>query len=235
MSAAREPRRTNWLAEAITPEAIRHLPQSLLGQMIFAIGLALMVVAGAGLPSWEILHQGLGKVFGITIGQAAQLSGIVVILLWIPIRQRPGLGTLSNIVVIGWAMDIAIHALGPDGIVGLPADLMKANELPLAVAFTVAGTALVGIGSGVYIGSGNGPGPRDGLMTGLHRRTGRQIWEVRTAIEVVVGIIGFALGGTFGFGTIWFAFTIGPQVQFWLSRLDPSGRAEAQAAVADRR
>jgi uncharacterized membrane protein YczE len=227
-----EATRSNWLSEAITAEAIRRLPQSLFGQAIFAAGLGLMVVAGAGLPSWEILHQGLGKVFGITIGQAAQLSGLVVILLWIPIRQRPGLGTLSNIVAIGWVMDIVIRSLG---LLGLPADLWTSNLQPLAILFTLVGTALVGLGSGIYIGSGNGPGPRDGLMTGLHRRTGRQIWQVRTAIEVVVGILGFVLGGTFGFGTIWFAFTIGPQVQFWLARLDRGGRAEAQAALADRR
>jgi uncharacterized membrane protein YczE len=223
--------RSNWLAEAITPESIRRLPQSLVGQSIFAAGLALMVVAGAGLPSWEILHQGLGKIFGITIGQAAQLSGLVVILLWIPIRQRPGLGTLSNIVAIGWVMDQVIHLLG---LVGLPADLWTSDRQPLAIAFAVAGTALVGIGSGVYIGSGNGPGPRDGLMTGLTRRTGRQIWQVRTAIEIVVGVIGFALGGTFGFGTIWFALTIGPQVQFWLHRVDREGRAIRQTTAAAR-
>jgi uncharacterized membrane protein YczE len=227
-----EAKRSNWLSEAITAEAIRRLPQSLFGQAIFAAGLSLMVVAGAGLPSWEILHQGLGKVFGITIGQAAQLSGLVVILLWIPIRQRPGLGTLSNIIAIGWVMDIVIRSLG---LLGLPTDLWTSNQQPLAILFTLVGTALVGLGSGIYIGSGNGPGPRDGLMTGLHRRTGRQIWQVRTAIEVVVGILGFVLGGTFGFGTIWFAFTIGPQVQFWLARLDRGGRAEAQAALADRR
>jgi uncharacterized membrane protein YczE len=227
-----EAKRSNWLSEAITAEAIRRLPQSLFGQAIFAAGLSLMVVAGAGLPSWEILHQGLGKVFGITIGQAAQLSGLVVILLWIPIRQRPGLGTLSNIIAIGWVMDIVIRSLG---LLGLPTDLWTSNQQPLAVLFTLIGTALVGLGSGIYIGSGNGPGPRDGLMTGLHRRTGRQIWQVRTAIEVVVGILGFVLGGTFGFGTIWFAFTIGPQVQFWLAKLDRGGRAEAQAALADRR
>jgi uncharacterized membrane protein YczE len=227
-----EAKRSNWLSEAITAEAIRRLPQSLFGQAIFAAGLSLMVVAGAGLPSWEILHQGLGKVFGITIGQAAQLSGLVVILLWIPIRQRPGLGTLSNIIAIGWVMDIVIRSLG---LLGLPTDLWTSNQQPLAILFTLIGTALVGLGSGIYIGSGNGPGPRDGLMTGLHRRTGRQIWQVRTAIEVVVGILGFVLGGTFGFGTIWFAFTIGPQVQFWLAKLDRGGRAEAQAALADRR
>ena len=232
MTKASEAQRSNWLSEAITAEAIRRLPQSLFGQAIFAAGLGLMVVAGAGLPSWEILHQGLGKVFGITIGQAAQLSGLVVILLWIPIRQRPGLGTLSNIIAIGWVMDIVIRSLG---LLGLPADLWTSNQQPLAILFTLVGTALVGLGSGIYIGSGNGPGPRDGLMTGLHRRTGRQIWQVRTAIEVVVGILGFVLGGTFGFGTIWFAFTIGPQVQFWLARLDRGGRAEAQAALADRR
>ena len=232
MTKTSEAKRSNWLSEAITAEAIRRLPQSLFGQAIFAAGLSLMVVAGAGLPSWEILHQGLGKVFGITIGQAAQLSGLVVILLWIPIRQRPGLGTLSNIIAIGWVMDIVIRSLG---LLGLPADLWTSNQQPLAILFTLVGTALVGLGSGIYIGSGNGPGPRDGLMTGLHRRTGRQIWQVRTAIEVVVGILGFVLGGTFGFGTIWFAFTIGPQVQFWLARLDRGGRAEAQAALADRR
>jgi len=232
VTKASEAQRSNWLSEAITAEAIRRLPQSLFGQAIFAAGLGLMVVAGAGLPSWEILHQGLGKVFGITIGQAAQLSGLVVILLWIPIRQRPGLGTLSNIIAIGWVMDIVIRSLG---LLGLPADLWTSNQQPLAILFTLVGTALVGLGSGIYIGSGNGPGPRDGLMTGLHRRTGRQIWQVRTAIEVVVGILGFVLGGTFGFGTIWFAFTIGPQVQFWLARLDRGGRAEAQAALADRR
>ena len=232
MTKTSEAKRSNWLSEAITAEAIRRLPQSLFGQAIFAAGLGLMVVAGAGLPSWEILHQGLGKVFGITIGQAAQLSGLVVILLWIPIRQRPGLGTLSNIIAIGWVMDIVIHSLG---LLGLPTDLWTSNQQPLAVLFTLIGTALVGLGSGIYIGSGNGPGPRDGLMTGLHRRTGRQIWQVRTAIEVVVGILGFVLGGTFGFGTIWFAFTIGPQVQFWLAKLDRGGRAEAQAALADRR
>lgn len=232
MTKASEAKRSNWLSEAITAEAIRRLPQSLFGQAIFAAGLSLMVVAGAGLPSWEILHQGLGKVFGITIGQAAQLSGLVVILLWIPIRQRPGLGTLSNIIAIGWVMDIVIRSLG---LLGLPADLWTSNQQPLAILFTLVGTALVGLGSGIYIGSGNGPGPRDGLMTGLHRRTGRQIWQVRTAIEVVVGILGFVLGGTFGFGTIWFAFTIGPQVQFWLAKLDRGGRAEAQAALADRR
>ena len=232
MTKTSEATRSNWLSEAITAEAIRRLPQSLFGQAIFAAGLGLMVVAGAGLPSWEILHQGLGKVFGITIGQAAQLSGLVVILLWIPIRQRPGLGTLSNIVAIGWVMDIVIRGLG---LLGLPTDLWTSNQQPLAILFTLVGTALVGLGSGIYIGSGNGPGPRDGLMTGLHRRTGRQIWQVRTVIEVVVGVLGFALGGTFGFGTIWFAFTIGPQVQFWLTRLDRAGRAEAQAALADRR
>ena len=223
--------RSNWLAEAITPEAIRHLPQSLLGQSIFAAGLALMVVAGAGLPSWEILHQGLGKIFGVTIGQAAQLSGLVVILLWIPIRQRPGLGTLSNIIAIGWVMDLVIHALG---LTGLSSNLWTSNQQPLAALLAIVGTALVGHGSGVYIGSGNGPGPRDGLMTGLTRRTGRQIWQVRTAIEIVVGVVGFTLGGTFGFGTIWFALTIGPQVQFWLHRIDRDGRAVRQSVTSAR-
>jgi uncharacterized membrane protein YczE len=178
------------------------------------------------------LHQGLSKQLGIQIGTAAQLSGIFVLLLWIPLRQRPGLGTLSNIVIIGMVMNAEIGLLA---YIGVPPAAEIATQPLLAGALAIAGTAIVGIGSGIYIGSGNGPGPRDGLMTGLHHRTGQAIWKMRTAIEVVVGILGIVLGGTFGFGTIWFAFTIGPQVQFWLGRLDRGGRAKRQAAAADRR
>ena len=224
--------RSNWVAEAISGDALRRFPQSILGQAIFAVGLSLMVNGGIGLPSWEILHQGLSKQLGIQIGTAAQLSGIFVLLLWIPLRQRPGLGTLSNIVVIGWVMNAEIALLE---FAGVPSAAEIATQPLLAAALAIAGTAIVGIGSGIYIGSGNGPGPRDGLMTGLHHRTGQAIWKMRTAIEVVVGILGIVLGGTFGFGTIWFAFTIGPQVQFWLGRLDRGGRAKRQAAAADRR
>jgi len=223
--------RSNWLSQAITADAVRRFPQTIIGQVIFATGLVFMLAAGVGLPSWEILHQGLSKQLGIQIGTAAQLSGIFVLLLWIPLRQRPGLGTLSNIVVIGWIMnsELAILALA-----GVPSATEIAAQPLLAGGLAIAGTAIVGLGSGIYIGSGNGPGPRDGLMTGLHARTGQPIWKMRTAIEVVVGTVGIALGGTFGFGTIWFAFAIGPQVQFWLGRLDRGGRAERQAQVADR-
>lgn len=224
--------RSNWLSEAITADALKRFPQSIAGQAVFATGLVLMLAAGIGLPSWEILHQGLSKQLGIQIGTAAQLSGIFVLLLWIPIRQRPGLGTLSNIVVIGWVMNVELALIA---LLGLPTSTEIAAQPLLAGALAIAGTAIVGIGSGIYIGSGNGPGPRDGLMTGLHARTGQPIWKMRTAIEVVVGIVGIVLGGTFGFGTIWFALTIGPQVQFWLGRLDRGGRAERQAAAADRR
>ena len=224
--------RSNWLSEAITAEALKRFPQSIAGQAVFATGLVMMLAAGVGLPSWEILHQGLSKQLGIEIGTAAQLSGIFVLLLWIPLRQRPGLGTLSNIVIIGMVMNAEIGLLA---YIGVPPAAEIATQPLLAGALAIAGTAIVGIGSGIYIGSGNGPGPRDGLMTGLHHRTGQAIWKMRTAIEVVVGILGIVLGGTFGFGTIWFAFTIGPQVQFWLGRLDRGGRAKRQAAAADRR
>jgi len=224
--------RSNWLASAMSAEALRRLPQTILGQAIFAVGLSLMVNGGIGLPSWEILHQGLSYNLGITIGQAAQLSGLFVILLWIPIRQAPGLGTLSNIVVIGFVMDLTLNVLA---LAGVPDMETLSQNAPIAVALTIIGTALVGLGSGIYIGSGNGPGPRDGLMTGFHRLTGRPIWIVRTIIEVAVGIVGIALGGTFGFGTIWFALTIGPQVQFWLARVDPSGRAKQQSLSSSRR
>ena len=224
--------RSNWLSEAITADALKRFPQSIAGQAVFATGLVVMLAAGIGLPSWEILHQGLGLQLGIQIGTAAQLSGIFVLLLWIPIRQRPGLGTLSNIVIIGWVMNLELAMLQ---LAGVPSPTEIAAQPLLAGALAVAGTAIVGIGSGIYIGSGNGPGPRDGLMTGLCHRTGQPIWKIRTAIEVVVGILGIALGGTFGFGTIWFALTIGPQVQFWLGLLDRGGRAQRQAAAADRR
>jgi uncharacterized membrane protein YczE len=224
--------RSNWLANTLSAEALRRFPQSIAGQAIFAVGLSLMVNGGIGLPSWEILHQGLSYNLGITIGQAAQLSGLFVILLWIPIRQAPGLGTLSNIVVIGFVMDITLNTMR---LLGVPPAELLSQDLPVALALTVVGTGLVGLGSGIYIGSGNGPGPRDGLMTGFHRVTGRPIWLVRTVIEVVVGLVGIALGGTFGFGTIWFAFTIGPQVQFWLARVDPTGRAKRQSLSSSRR
>jgi uncharacterized membrane protein YczE len=191
-----------------------------------------MVNGGIGLPSWEILHQGLSYNLSITIGQAAQLSGLFVILLWIPIRQAPGLGTISNIVVIGFVMDLTLNTMR---LLGVPPQEVLSQNLPVALALTVIGTGLVGLGSGIYIGSGNGPGPRDGLMTGFHRVTGRPIWLVRTVIEVLVGLVGIALGGTFGFGTIWFALTIGPQVQFWLTRIDPTGRAKRQSLSSSRR
>ncbi len=223
--------RSNWLSEAITADALKRFPRSIAGQAVFATGLVMMLAAGVGLPSWEILHQGLSKQLGIQIGTAAQLSGIFVLLLWIPLRQRPGLGTLSNIVIIGMVMNAEIGLLA---YIGVPPAAEIATQPLLAGALAIAGTAIVGIGSGIYIGSGNGPGPRDGLMTGLHHRTGQAIWKMRTAIEFVVGILGIILGGTFGFGTIWFAFTIGPQVQFWLGRLDRGGRAKRQAAAADR-
>ncbi|MFM8690044.1 MAG: YczE/YyaS/YitT family protein [Candidatus Limnocylindrus sp.] len=224
--------RSNWLASTLSAEALRRFPQSIAGQAIFAVGLSLMVNGGIGLPSWEILHQGLSYNLGITIGQAAQLSGLFVILLWIPIRQAPGLGTLSNIVVIGFVMDITLNTMR---LLGVPPAELLSQDLPVALALTVVGTGLVGLGSGIYIGSGNGPGPRDGLMTGFHRVTGRPIWLVRTVSEVAVGLVGIALGGTFGFGTIWFAFTIGPQVQFWLARVDPTGRAKRQSLSSSRR
>lgn len=224
--------RSNWLANAMSAEALRRFPQTIAGQAIFAVGISLMVNGGIGLPSWEILHQGLSYNLGITIGQAAQLSGLFVILLWIPIRQAPGLGTISNIVVIGFVMDITLNTMR---FLGVPPQEVIGQNLPVALALTVIGTGLVGLGSGIYIGSGNGPGPRDGLMTGFHRVTGRPIWLVRTVIEVIVGLIGIALGGTFGFGTIWFALTIGPQVQFWLTRIDPTGRAKRQSLSSSRR
>lgn len=151
-----------------------------------------------------MLHQGLAQLTGLTIGVVSIIVGATVLLLWIPLRQRPGLGTVSNVFVVGLAMDGTL-ALVPD-----------THSLAVRVPLLVAGIVLNGAATGLYIAAAFGPGPRDGLMTGLHRRTGRSIRLMRTAIEVAVVATGFALGGTIGVGTLLYALTIGPLAQVFL-------------------
>ncbi|WP_369239608.1 YitT family protein [Streptomyces sp. R21] len=182
----------------------RRLIQLYVGLALFGASSALLVEAGLGLEPWNVLHQGLAKLTGMTIGVVSIFVGAAVLLLWIPLRQRPGLGTVSNVFVVGIAMDGTL-TLVPD-----------AHGLLIRVPLLVAGIVLNGAATGLYISASFGPGPRDGLMTGLHRRTGRSIRLMRTGIEVAVVVSGFALGGTIGIGTVLYALSIGPLAQVFL-------------------
>ncbi|MFE7132511.1 YitT family protein [Streptomyces sp. NPDC057638] len=193
--------------DASAPPA-RHLTRRLIqlytGLALYGFSSILLLRAGLGLEPWNVLHQGLSERTGLSIGVVATLLGAVVLLLWIPLRQRPGLGTVSNVLVIGVAMDVTMALI--------PAPDTLAARIPLMVA----GIVLNGAATGLYIAARFGPGPRDGLMTGLHRLTGRSIRLVRTGLEVTVVATGFILGGSVGIGTLAYAVTIGPLAQFFL-------------------
>lgn len=177
--------------------------------------------AALGLDPWDVLHQGIARHTGVSIGLVSVAVGALVLLLWWPLRQRPGLGTVSNVLVVGLSMDATLALLPPPHALGV--------RIPLLVA----GVVLNGMATGLYITARYGPGPRDGLMTGLHRRCGRSIRLVRTAIEVTVLAAGFALGGSVGVGTVVYAVSIGPLAQFFLRRFElPRSRA-ADDSTAD--
>ncbi|MGW2363374.1 membrane protein YczE [Streptomyces phaeofaciens] len=182
----------------------RRLVQLYAGLALYGASSALLVESGLGLEPWNVLHQGLAELTGLTIGVVSIVVGAAVLLLWIPLRQRPGLGTVSNVFVVGLAMDGTL-ALVPDS-----------HQPAVRVALLVAGIVLNGAATGLYISAAFGPGPRDGLMTGLHRRTDRSIRLMRTAIEVAVVVTGFLLGGTIGVGTLLYAVSIGPLAQVFL-------------------
>ncbi len=173
--------------------------------------MALMLRSHLGLDPWDVFHQGVAAHVPLTIGQVTILTGAVVLLLWIPLKQWPGLGTVLNVILIGLAMDATL-ALVPDPQLG--------TDWAWRAVLLAAGIVLNGIAGGLYIGAQLGPGPRDGLMTGLAPLTGRSIGLVRTLIEVTVLAIGWLLGGTVGVGTVAYAVTIGPLVQFFLPRLE---------------
>ncbi|WP_210581385.1 YitT family protein [Streptomyces sp. GESEQ-4] len=182
----------------------RRLIQLYAGLALYGASSALLVEAGLGLEPWNVLHQGLAELTGLTIGVVSIVVGAAVLLLWIPLRQRPGLGTVSNVFVVGIAMD------------GTLALLPAAHSLAVRIPLLLAGILLNGVATGLYIAARFGPGPRDGLMTGLHRRTGRSIRLMRTTVEVAVVVTGFALGGTIGVGTLLYAVSIGPLAQLFL-------------------
>jgi uncharacterized membrane protein YczE len=183
----------------------RRVIQLFAGLVLYGVSMAIMIRSGLGLSPWDVFHQGLSKVTGISFGWVVILLGIPILLLWIPLRQRPGFGTLANLVVIGFVVDVALAVL-PDG-----------HFLPARIGYLVAGILMNGLATGLYIGSRFGPGPRDGLMTGIAGRFPRlSIRLVRTSIEVFVLAVGFLLGGTVGVGTVAYALAIGPLVHFFL-------------------
>ncbi|MDT6987435.1 YitT family protein [Streptomyces lusitanus] len=183
---------------------VRRLFQLYAGLALYGASSALLVRSGLGLEPWNVLHQGLSERTGLSMGVVLTVLGAAILLLWIPLRQRPGLGTISNVLVIGVAMDATL-AVVPD-----------AHGLAVRVALMAAGIVLNGAATGLYIAARFGPGPRDGLMTGLNRRTGLSVRLVRTAIEITVVVTGFVLGGTVGVGTVLYAVAIGPLAQLFL-------------------
>jgi uncharacterized membrane protein YczE len=185
----------------------RRLAQLLAGLILYGWSMAMLVRAGLGLDPWDVLHQGLAHHLPLSFGTVVIAVGAVVLLFWIPLRQWPGLGTVANVIVIGLAADLGLAVLAA------PEDLLA------KVAMLLSAVVLNGIAGATYIGSQLGPGPRDGLMTGLARRTGRSLRLVRTALELTVLTVGFLLGGTVGLGTVLYALSIGPLVQLFLPYL----------------
>ena len=176
----------------------------LIGLIGYGFSMAVMVRSGLGLDPWDVFHQGLANRTGMTIGIATAVVGVAVLLAWIPLRNRPGIGTVANVVVIAITVDAAL------------AFLPEPTGLPVRIAMMVGAVLLNAVSTVLYIGAGLGPGPRDGLMTGLVARTGLSVRLVRTSIEATVLVVGWLLGGTVGIGTVVYAFGIGPLVQLTL-------------------
>ena len=207
----RTPRPEAYQLPALTPRQqlgagrlVRRLPQLYVGLFLYGWSMAMMIQADLGLDPWDVLHQGLTHWLPYSFGTVTIIVGAIVLLLWIPLRQWPGLGTVSNVFVVGLAADFGLWVL--------PADL----PLGVRIGLLVGGVLLNGLAGAIYLGSHFGAGPRDGLMTGLARRTGASLRLLRTGIEVTVLVIGFFLGGTVGVGTVVYALAIGPLVQLFL-------------------
>ncbi|GAA6527226.1 membrane protein [Intrasporangium sp. DVR] len=185
----------------------RRVVQLLFGLTLYGMSMAMLVRATLGLDPWDVFHAGVTLRVPLTFGQVTIVVGALVLLLWIPLRQWPGLGTLSNVVVIGLAADAGLALMATPS--GLAAQL----------GLLAGGLVLNGLAGGLYIGSQLGPGPRDGLMTGISRRTGLSLRLVRTSLELTVLAAGWVLGGPVGLGTVLYAVAIGPLVQFFLPRV----------------
>ncbi len=199
----------------------RRIVQLLLGLFLYGAGCALTIEAGLGVDPWTVFAQGISLHSGIGIGWVTNLLGFLVLLLWIPLRQRPGVGTIANILLVGTSMQATLWVVPP------------VHGFVAQAAVLLAGIVLVALASGLYIGARFGPGPRDGLMTGMNARLGWPIWACRALVEVSVLVIGWLLGGTVGIGTVLFAVLIGPLVHVALPLLDtsraPRGRRPVRA------
>ncbi|MDT0348056.1 membrane protein YczE [Pseudonocardia charpentierae] len=182
----------------------RRLPQLLGGLVLYSTSMAMQIRAVLGLDPWDVFHQGLARHLPLSFGMITAVTGVAVLLLWLPLRQRPGIGTVANVIVIAVSVDAAL-ALIPEP-----------TGLPARAALMAGGIVLNGVASAAYIGARLGPGPRDGLMTGLAARTGWSIRLVRTGIELTVLAVGWLLGGTVGIGTVVYALAIGPLTQAFL-------------------
>jgi len=191
----------------------RRLVNLIVGLVLFGIGIGLMLQSDLGVPPWDVLHQGLARRIGLTVGIWSIIVSVVVLGLWLPLRERYGLGTLLNAVVIGVVLDVTAMVLP------------EANSTGVAWVMLIGGVVLIGIASGLYIGADLGPGPRDGLMTGIARR-GPSLRLTRAMIEITVLTAGWILGGTLGIGTLIFALGIGPLVQYFLPRLSLASTVE---------
>lgn len=193
------------------------------GLFLYGLAIALLLRSGLGASPWDVLAQGVARVSGLSFGTTTVVVSVVVLLFWIPIRQRPGWGTLSNTLLIGVFADL--------GLAWTPA----AHDLAWQAIALGGGLALLAVASALYIGAGLGPGPRDGLMTGLVARTGQAVWVVRSAIELTVVLVGWLLGGTVGIGTAVFAFGIGPLIQVAMRVLRVELAVSARTAPAPSR
>jgi len=199
------------------------LAQLLGGLVLYGVSMALMVRARLGLDPWDVLHQGLAPHLGWSFGAVTALVGVIVLLFWIPLRQRPGVGTVANVVVIACAVDLALAVIPP------------ITGLGWRIALLVTGVLLNGVATACYVGARLGPGPRDGLMTGLHARRGWSVRWVRTGIELTVLTAGWLLGGTVGVGTVLYAVAIGPLTQLflpWVVYREPARETSGRRDVA---
>ena len=200
---------------------LRRLSYLLVGLFLYGIAISMMVRAGVGLSPWDVLAQGLSIKTGIPFGIVTIIIGAVVLVFWIPLRQRPGVGTVLNVFLVGLSAQLGLSVIP------------EVTGLDVQIPLFAAGLALLAVATGIYIGPRLGPGPRDGLMTGLHKRTGWPIWVGRTGIEVVVCALGWILGGNVGFGTLAFALLVGPlcNVTLPLFAMRPSTRTDTSAAT----
>jgi uncharacterized membrane protein YczE len=207
----------------VAPMALRvRLPRRLVqlhvGLVLYGVGIALQLRAGLGLDPWDVLHQGVSRRIGLSFGTTVIVVGALVLLLWVPLRQRPGIGTVSNAIVIGLVVD------------GTLAVVPEPSGVAVRWALLLGGVLAGGVATGCYIGAGLGPGPRDGLMTGLTARTGRSIRLVRSCLELTVLAAGYLLGGTVGIGTVVYAVAIGPLAHVFIPLFSRWSMTTSQSA-----